>query len=117
MRDGLILREDAIAEKYEDNSASFNGMLKESKEFISIMDYGLSLLSGENLELKKQILSQVIRKTRTLEKLMELGTKHAVQSSLYDLEQMGFITRKIRTENELNIFYYVFTKLNIIPTN
>ena len=78
------------------------------------MDYGLSLLSTENLELKKSIIGLLIKKTRTLDKLMELGTKHAVQSSLYDLEQEGFITRKIRSDGESNIFYYVFNRSKLL---
>ncbi|MFX1293939.1 MAG: hypothetical protein ACFFD2_03630 [Promethearchaeota archaeon] len=78
------------------------------------MDYGLSLLSIENLTLKKKILNLLIKKSRTFERLMELGTKHAVQSSLYDLEQEGFITRRIRTENETNIYYYIFNRTKLL---
>ena len=60
------------------------------------------------------MLGLLIKKSRTLEKLMELGTKHAVQSSLYDLEQEGFITRKIKYEKETNVYYYVFNRAKLI---
>jgi len=100
--------------EFEDGPISFNGTLKESKEFISILDYALSLLSNEHLELKKQMLSLLIKKSRTLDKLMELGTKHAVQSSLYDLEHEGFITRRIKSEKDQNIYYYVFNRTKML---
>jgi len=75
------------------------------------MDYGLNLLSTENIELKMSMLSLLIKKSpRTLETLMELGSKHAVQSSLYDLEQEGFITRRIKE----NIFSYEFNRAQIL---
>ena len=93
-----------------DDLYSFNGALKGPKEFVDVLEYGLTLLSTENIELKKQMISLLIKKTRTLEKLMELGTKHAVQSSLYDLEQGGFITRKIKE----NIFSYEFNRTKIL---
>lgn len=105
---------DLNIEKLQDRPISFNGTLRESKEFINILDYGLNLLSMENLELKGEMLGLIIKKSRTLEKLMELGTKHAVQSSLYDLEQEGFITRKIRNEKETNVYYYVFNRSKLL---
>ncbi|NVM55148.1 MAG: hypothetical protein HWN66_15690 [Candidatus Helarchaeota archaeon] len=99
-----------VQEKLREDSLSFNGRLKESKAFIDVLEYGLSLLAMDNIEIKKNMLSLVIKKTRTLERLMELGTKHAVQSSLYDLEQEGFITRKIKE----NIFSYEFNRIKIL---
>ena len=89
---------------------SFEGRIKESKAFINVLDYGLTLLAPENLELKQQIIGLLIKKTRTLEKLMELGTKHAVQSSLYDLEWGGFINRHIKE----NIYSYTFNRGKIL---
>ncbi|TFG05675.1 MAG: hypothetical protein EU536_01425 [Promethearchaeota archaeon] len=86
------------------------GEVKESKEFIDVLDYGLTLLSEDHLELKREIISLLIKKTRTLEKLMELGTKHAVQSSLYDLEQEGFITRHVKE----NVYSYEFNRKKIL---
>ncbi len=85
-------------------------MIKESKEFINVLDYGLTLLSPEHIELKQQIIGLLIKKTRTLEKLMEFGTKHAVQSSLYDLERGGFINRHIKE----NIYSYSFNRTKIL---
>jgi len=98
----------------EDGPLSFNGTLKESREFIKILDYGLSLLSRENLELKKSMLELLIKKSRTLDRLMELGTKHAVQSSLYDLEQEGFITRRIKATKDTNVYYYIFNRSKLL---
>lgn len=100
--------------KLADGPFSFNGTLKASKEFIAILDYGLSRLSAENLELKKQMMSILIKKTQTLEELMQLGNKHQIQSSLYELEQEGFITRKVQKGEEFNIFSYEFNRASLL---
>jgi len=89
---------------------TFKELQKESREFIDILNHGLTLLSPENRELKKQIITLLVKKTRTLEKLMELGSKHAVQSSLYDLEKWGFITRHIKE----NIYSYEFNRSKVL---
>jgi transcription initiation factor IIE alpha subunit len=60
------------------------------------------------------MLELLIKKSRTLDRLMELGTKHAVQSSLYDLENEGFITRKIKAEKETNVYYYIFNRNKLL---
>ncbi|MDD1779397.1 MAG: hypothetical protein LUQ65_14640 [Candidatus Helarchaeota archaeon] len=88
--------------------------MKASKEFIAILDYGLSRLSAENLELKKKMIGILIKKTQTLEELMELGNKHQIQSSLYELEQEGFITRLVQKGEEMNIFSYEFNRATIL---
>ncbi len=112
---GLRIQVAQDIEKLADAQVSFNGTLNEGKDFINILDYGLSLLSDDNIQLKKHMLTLLIKKSpRTLEKLMELGTKHAVQSSLYDLEHEGFINRKIKNEKDTNIYYYNFNRTKLL---
>lgn len=109
-QDGFLSLDVNLTDRLLQSPISFNGRLKESKEFIDVLDYGVTLLSPDNIVLKMEMLSLIIKKTRTLEKLMELGTKHAVQSSLYNLEQNGFITRKVKE----NIFSYEFNRTKIL---
>lgn len=56
----------------------------------------------------------LIKKTQTLEELMTLGNKHQIQSSLYELEQEGFITRMVQKGEEMNIFSYEFNRTNLL---
>ena len=56
----------------------------------------------------------LIKKTQTLEELMTLGNKHQIQSSLYELEQEGFITRKVQKGEEMNIFSYEFNRASLL---
>jgi len=60
------------------------------------------------------MLCILIKKTQTLEDLMKLGNKHQIQSSLYELEQQGFITRKVQKGEEMNIFSYEFNRTKIL---
>lgn len=93
----------------EDDSHSFDGKLKGSEEFNDVMDYGLNLLREEHLELKKQILTRLVKRSHKLEDLLTLGEK-AIRSCLYNLEQEGFISRK--TEDDK--IYYVFDRSKIL---
>lgn len=86
------------------------------------MDFGLFLLKDGYLDLKKHLLTKLIQREYSIEDLIKIGTK-AVQSSLYDLEQEGFITREIQNGqphykfNRTNLFFKIQKELEEIYEN
>lgn len=84
-----------------DSLPTFEGELKGSKAFNELMDYALLILNEDFLYLKKKILRTLIRRPRNFEDLLKLGDR-AIRNCLYNLEQEGFLARRIEDEK---IFY------------
>lgn len=85
-----------------------------NNNFIEIIDYGMSLLNQENIDLKMELFLSLFQKSKNFAQLIEeFGNTPNLLKGLYELTSFGFIIQKNlanKIQNKYEECEYVFNQ-------